>query len=225
MKQTGIAQTNLLTWADTGVETVHSYIGTDPKANFTVLASIDAYGNKLPLFFLAKGVSERCEKSQFKGSTSDHWLSHSKSGWMQNDTFCEYLYYLRSHFSDGEVLHLILDSCPSHKVFNVKEQARALGIVLHFIPPGFTDRLQPLDRRCFGALKASARSRWRKLRLRDETFVPCIESSAQVLIYAWNKLSSNTLEAAWEIYDETLYWDDMNEDEASDNNEEEFLPR
>jgi hypothetical protein len=54
----------------------------------------------------------------------------------------------------------------SHRTNNVKQLAQFLDIELHYISGGATDKLQPLDRTIFGALKSRAR---RLFRCRIET--------------------------------------------------------
>ena len=42
-------------------------------------------------------------------------------------------------------------------IFNIRIcLLNELNLQLHFIPAGMTDKLQPLDRNCFGALKDTA---------------------------------------------------------------------
>lgn len=54
-----------------------------------------------------------------------------------------------------------MDTYPSHTTDIVREYCGAYNITLHFIPPGATDILQPLDRVVFGSLKQIARKIWR----------------------------------------------------------------
>ena len=49
-----------------------------------------------------------------------------------------------------------------HRGAEIKALANEINIQLHFIPAGMTDKLQHLDRNCFGALKATARRLFRE---------------------------------------------------------------
>jgi hypothetical protein len=51
-----------------------------------------------------------------------------------------------------------MDSCSAHRCAAVKAVAEELRIKVHFIPPGLTGLLQPLDRSVFGAVKAEYRA-------------------------------------------------------------------
>jgi hypothetical protein len=54
-------------------------------------------------------------------------------------------------------MHLIRDTFSAHGHQEVRDVARSLNIVMHFIPAGATDTMQPLARQVFGAMKASYR--------------------------------------------------------------------
>jgi hypothetical protein len=79
--------------------------------------------------------------------------------------------------------------------------AHSLNIVMHFLPAGATDSMQPLDRYVFGAMKASHRRIYRarvsavglrKLGKRDFILH---------LLGAWDAVNWTTLATAWEIYE------------------------
>ena len=139
---------NVLTWARCGSQSVRIHIRGDEKECITVLATITANGGKLPLYFLASGRTLRAEESQL-GDVCGHWANHSDNGWETSETFQTYLMHLKEHFGDRE-LHLILDKHTSHRTADVRTLAESLHV--WFIPSGCTDLLQPLDRKCFGAL-------------------------------------------------------------------------
>jgi hypothetical protein len=75
----------------------------------------------------------------------------------------DWVRFLRNlpEFQHGRLIHLILDGYATHRCDDVLAMADELGIVLHFIPSGLTDLLQPLDRSVFGALKAEYRAIYR----------------------------------------------------------------
>ena len=77
---------------------------------------------------------------------------------MTTEAMWAWLMFLRSlpEYRGGQYIHVILDGYATHLCDAVRALADELGIVLHFIPPGLTDLLQPLDRNVFGALKAGS---------------------------------------------------------------------
>ena len=103
--------------------------------------------------------------------------------------------HLRETFAD-EPLELILDLHSSHRTSAVKTLAENLGIRLHYVPPGATDELQPLDRRVFGALKATARRLFRERSYETRNK----REACQDLRKAWELLGSDTMEEAWDCF-------------------------
>lgn len=193
---------NILTWARTGDENTAINIGHNAKDTLTVLASVTANGGRLPLYILAKGTTEKVLASQL-GDTFGHWRNFSENGWQTSATFETYLMHIREHYNDQQV-HLILDLHASHRTDSVKTLARELNIKLWYIPPGCTDLVQPLDVRCFGTLKSTARRLWREqlARAPEKRFTK--QDAVAILIAAWEHLGTDTIEEAWEIADEKI---------------------
>ena len=188
---------NIFTWSTTGSENVSITCQGNDKDCLTVLASITANGGKLPLYFLATGKTHRVMGSQL-GDTYGHWQNFSESGWQTSQTFQEYLMHIRELYGERTV-HLVLDVHSSHRTDEVKKLAKELDINLWFIPPGCTDQCQPLDRRCFGALKATARKLWRE-QMADEPHRKLTKKDAVAhLICAWEHLTKGVVDEAWEI--------------------------
>jgi hypothetical protein len=68
--------------ADIGVESINTGIYGDPKAEFTLIGSIAANGDTLPLFLDAKERTCRYHKQFSPGFLGA--ISHSKSGWVNH---------------------------------------------------------------------------------------------------------------------------------------------
>ena len=190
----------LLTWANKGSSNVSISIEGSEKDNITVLCAITASGTKLPMMLIAAGKTTLVEDSQL-GDVHPHWKCHSETGWTTEGTFIQYLEHLAEHF-DYKEIHLILDVYAAHKTEAVKEAANALNIKLHFIPPGCTDLLQPLDVKVFGALKSTARRLFRERYSGVKAPKVTSKDAVQNLIKAWEGLSMHIGEAAWDIYKE-----------------------
>ena len=146
---------SLKTWAETGSQNIQIQVNGNTKDSITVLATIAADGTKCPLFLVAKGKTERCERNQFE-DTLYHWKTHSINGWSTTETFQQYLHFISEHYH-GQPLHLLLDLHSSHHGTKIQNLAAELNITLHYIPAEQTDKYQPLDRKIFGPLKATAR--------------------------------------------------------------------
>jgi hypothetical protein len=126
----------LLTWAPIGEDGVSVHANTGEKEAITALARITATHDKVPLFLIAKGKTECIERSQL-GAPDDCVLTHSPSGWTTLSTFHSYLDWLRQSYDD-EPNRLILDYYSVHRSADTRDYAKALGIMLHFIPLGWT---------------------------------------------------------------------------------------
>jgi hypothetical protein len=75
--------------------------------------------------------------------------------------FPHYVDWLIEHYSGwiprGRRRHLILDRYSVHRSDDIKRYAKRRGIQLWFIPGGFVDERQSLDRAVSGAIKAMFR--------------------------------------------------------------------
>jgi hypothetical protein len=188
-----------LTWGLKGADSVQCNIDNDDKEGVTVIGAINAAGEKLPLTVIGKGKTLRCLAAY--DLKDDVWKSHSESGWTTSNVMCGYFAQLRQKlFPDADPVLVILDTYAAHRSAEVREVAALWGIDLVFIPPGCTDRLQPLDRKVFGVLKSYARQQWP--RHYHATFGQKIKRSeiAQNLVHAWSRISDQTIENAWDIY-------------------------
>ena len=189
----------LKTWAQKGSQNVQIHVNGNVKESITALATVAADGTKCPLYLIAQGDSDKCEKSQL-GDTAHHFTNHSHKGWSTSETFQDYLHKISDHFHN-EPLHLLLDLHSSHRRDEVKEVAESLNIDLHYIPAGQTDIYQPLDRNCFGSAKATGREKFRKIFWDNPNFKFSKNDAVQDLIYSWEHLSVDTILDAWDIYD------------------------
>jgi hypothetical protein len=199
------------TWGVKGAESVHCNADNDDKEGVRVIAAVDAAGRKLPLTVIGKGNTKR--RLAGYALPSEVWGEYSDTGWTTSDIMCCHLWHLRHELFHEGPLVIILDTYAAHRAKEVREIAQLWGIELVFIPPGCTDRLQPLDRRVFGVLKAYARQMWRT-RYHDTggekvTRQVIIEQ----LLEAWRRISPMCLKSAWFIY----------EDESDDDEEEREL--
>jgi hypothetical protein len=198
---------NILTWWPTGTDDVSIHVDGNEKGCITVLATITASHKKLPLFFLAKGKTERVDQSQI-GIVEPHWRAHSESGWMRSNLFCAYLRHVRNEIADDEEIILVCDLHASHRSEDVKSLAAALKIRLVYIPAGATDELQPLDKVVFGALKSEARRIFRQ-RVADNLGLKRSKRDAVAdMITAWDWLSDEAIRAAWQSYQGEEEWDE-----------------
>jgi hypothetical protein len=189
-----------MTWAHTNAESVQCQIDNDEKEGVTVIAAVDAEGGKLPLTVIGKGKTERCLKGY--QLPPEVRTCVSESGWTTKDVMCRYFAILRQELYPEGPLIVILDAYAAHRSREVREIARLWEIQLVFIPPGCTDKLQPLDRRVFGVLKSYARQLWRKQHHESGGAKTTRPMMAANLCEAWRRITEGLIQDAWGIYDQ-----------------------
>ena len=194
-----ILPSSMSTWADKGSDSVKINVEDDEKRMVTVMATITAAGTKLPLFMVAKGKTAAVESSQL-GDISYHMSTHSPSGWMEQECFETYLKWLRQQYFDDAPLYLLVDQFPVHCSQQSKALATSLNIELFFVPGGYTDTYQPLDRRVFGCLKSTAKSKIHDILMQEPEGKIGTKRAIGILIWSWEHLSSDVLNDAWSIY-------------------------
>jgi hypothetical protein len=141
----------------------------------------------------------------------------SPSVWSTNETFDCYLHWIRSLCGDTERIHLRPDAYSVHRSESSRALAEDLGIELHFIPRGWTDQLQPLDRYVFGALKAACRRLFHRHCQVHQDGKTGKADAIRLLIEAWESVAVGVFEKAWAIYKDVL-------GEAGDDSDDEWLP-
>lgn len=202
----------ILTWGLKGLENQAINSNFDEKKNFTSIATISADGQKMPLVFVAKGITERCEVSQIGGAKTIvingtiHYVTHSKSGWVNTEIWKHYIELLRimSNIPITERICLIADKYKCHYNRAVLDAAKEKNIKLLFIPSGCTDLCQPLDVSVFGALKVRARRFWHEQPIEDRGNEISIAAAVQQMGQAWSELSSTIVLKAFDKVDRNL---------------------
>ena len=189
---------DLRTWGRKGEQNIQFHANGSDKDGVTVVAAITAASTKLPLHIIASGKTERCEAQL--GDTGPHLKAHSKKGWSTTKTF--QLMSISERFPDDEPVWLVLDCYSAHRNEASRTLAASLKIELIFIPAGFTDELQPLDRCVFGVLKSYLRRLWRERFAQDPEAKFTKAVAVELLIPAWERLSVELIGDSWSIFEE-----------------------
>jgi hypothetical protein len=191
----------MITIAPRGTESVSANFSCDPKLGVTAIATISAAGEKLPLWIICKGTTERCEK-RFREHFAQQIkhkqlvLCHQVSGWTDKVISKTVLRWLADRCDDSFGT-LIWDVYAAHREEGVKAYAARKGIGLLYIPPGMTDTYQPLDRRIFGSLKARARARFDDLWVDNPSRELTLVDAIEILLEAWAAVTQEEILNAW----------------------------
>jgi hypothetical protein len=169
-----------------------------------MMVAITAALTKLPIRVIVKGKTARAETA-LGAADAPLWDSdHTKSGWMNVAAMECWLHRLRElpqYADQTRPVHLIVDTFSAHRCREVRDVARLLNIMMHFIPAGATDSMQPLDRYVFGAKKASYR-RIDRSRVAEEGLMNLSKRDfILALLASWEAVNRTTLARAWEIYE------------------------
>ena len=166
-----------------------TYIGTiamDPSVRF-------------PLYLVAKGKTEKCEKKYNNTDRLRSEMDHSSSGWCTVDVMSRYLHWL-SDCMGGKPFALVLDIYTTHIADEIREIATNLGIECIYVPANGTGQYQPLDRRIFGIMK--------KQLSKQENHSFQIEAAKPKELYGivhqkvlkiWQNISTAAINSAWDI--------------------------
>lgn len=119
----------------------------------TVVYTVSAIGSVIPPLLIFPRIRYRDFFTH--GGPTECIGQSNRSGWINEEIFCEYLEHVVKHTKcsiDRKIL-LIMDNHDSHISIKAVDTAKEHGIVLLTIPPHTSHRLQPLDRSVYGPFK------------------------------------------------------------------------
>jgi hypothetical protein len=119
--------------AEKGTETVKLKVPRGDKECYTGYGCLSAAGEKLPLWVLTKGKTDRSH-AKF-GAAPDVIIQHTPNGWTTDDLMVKYIEWL-SISRQNEPLMLIFDVCKAHRTPKPRQRAQELSIELLFVPAG-----------------------------------------------------------------------------------------
>jgi len=136
-----------------GAKQVGHRTGAERGTLITVCCCVNAIGNSVPPFFIFPRV--RFSDRMISGCPPGSVGVASPSGWMNAETFLQWMKHFINHTRcgvDNKVL-LILDNHESHVSYECLELAKRSGVMMVTLPPHCSHKLQPLDRTVFGPFK------------------------------------------------------------------------
>jgi len=170
------------------------------KAGTTYIGTIAMDPNvRFPLYGVAKGKTEKCEKKYNNTDRSRSEMDHSSSGWCTVDVMSRYLHWL-SEYMSGQPFALVLDIYTTHIADEIRDIATQLGIECIYVPANGTGQYQPLDRRIFGIVK--------KQLAKQELHSSQIEAAKpkelfgivhEKVLKIWENISTAAINSAWDI--------------------------
>lgn len=165
------------------------------KEGVTLVVTIAANGEKLPLYFVTAGKTMRCTRKM--KAPLPHQCFYSKSGWMKEHTMLHYLENVIYVHTNGENCALLVDSYNAHISDAVYELAERLNIELIIVPCQMTSTLSPLDVGVNGILKKIYGKEWRHRRLFEEETTVSYASAAELAINAFQQVKPHSILSAF----------------------------
>ena len=186
-----------------GQDSVKLNINGDKKAGFTIIGTISSDGDKYPLVMIAKGSTWRCHKQLGEHPKFKHKVFHSKSGWVTEEVFIEYLNWIRS-IERAKKIYLVIDQFGPHIGPSSEATARRLNIAFIPVPKGGTGEFQPLDRGIYGIMKKKGSAKWTRIAHRNPDKKWDKETAAGIALECWGAITEEHIHAAWDLRNEVL---------------------
>ena len=183
-------------WTVTGAEEVILDISQNypSKSRFTCIATINSYGQKLPLITVAKGNAVRCESSFRK--VLGNKVTHTPNGWSTECLMLAYIQWI-SQRSNSQPICLIWDRNKSFCTQRVKDFAQSLHVEIIYVPAGQTGTEQSLDRLVFGGMKKTADRLWNQKFMAGEKSLYTKETACIIMLESWKLIKEPTIKKAW----------------------------
>lgn len=139
--------------AEKGKKQVGAITSAEKGELVTVVCAVSATGNAVPPMFIFPRV--RYKDHFITGAPPGSIGTSTRSGWINEDTFAEFLEHLVDHIkcSTEQPVLLILDNHEAHVSLRALDIAKRKGIVMLTIPPHTSHHLQPLDKTVYGPFK------------------------------------------------------------------------
>ncbi|XP_031729111.1 uncharacterized protein LOC116397635 [Anarrhichthys ocellatus] len=136
-----------------GKKQVGSITSAERGELVTVVCAVNTAGNAIPPMFVFPRV--RFKDDFMIGAPPGAKGASTRTGWMNEDTWLEFLDHLIQHTkcTPDHPMLLILDNLKAHISLKAVEKAKSNGIVLLTLPPHTSQRMQPLDVTVYGPFK------------------------------------------------------------------------
>jgi len=150
-------------WGDGSKEKMRVFSDANPKTKISLLPTITADGERLPLAWIHKGTTTRCLQSFFN-IQKNVYSYFSENGWMNSGLMVRYLREIIQPYLNGRPGALIMDHYRAHWTDEVLKCADDMKLQLIKVPKGMTDKCQPLDMAFNGPFKRARCKLWKNER-------------------------------------------------------------
>jgi len=171
-------------------------VNSGNKAQITVLACVSAAGHCLPPMVIFD--REKFPIELANGEIPGTIYGFSPNGWIDQDLFEKWFsqHFLR-YAPAARPLLLLMDGHSSHYYPDIIRKAAKEEVILFVLPPNTTHLTQPLDKGCFGPLKAKWGEVCHKYITDNPGKVVTRYCFSKLLHEAWIAMSANNIIAGF----------------------------
>jgi DDE superfamily endonuclease/Tc5 transposase DNA-binding domain len=169
-----------------------------PKAQITLLPTISADGKRLPLGWINKGETTR-GLLKMMNIPKDVFSYFSKSGWIKEDIFINYLRDVIQGYLNGRPGALLLDSYACHWTPAVQAECKKLNLEMILVPKGLTSSCQPLDISFNGPMKQIRTKKWMQERMIGELHTDNVERTVKRAYEAFKAVEDKMISKGFAI--------------------------
>jgi hypothetical protein len=194
-----------ITIASRGEEGVTANFRADTKIGITAITIISAAREKMPLWVICKGTTQRCEKrfrEYFVGQIHARRLMicDQISGRTDKVIAKIFVRWISERDNDADKC-LNWDVYRAHGGEGIKGYAANKGTKLISIPAGMTSEYQLLNRRVLGSLKARAWARFDDRWIQNPGGAIRLEDMIEILLEVWEAMLQDEIFDAWSALD------------------------
>lgn len=169
------------------------------KTRITVALCVNADGSdKQKPIVINKAYKPQVFGKRFDPQRLVHWYANKKA-WMTTGLFNNWIIKFNSDIKlKNKKVILLLDNASSH----VKEEMTTLSnVVLHFLPPNTTSRIQPLDAGIIRTFKAHYRAKQLQQYVdqldNNEPMLISVREALHHIVDAWKEVKTSTITNCW----------------------------
>ncbi|KAJ8304426.1 hypothetical protein KUTeg_018009 [Tegillarca granosa] len=126
--------------------------GSSTKLRLTVMFAASASGSIMPPFYVYPAPPPT-GVNPLNCSLPGGFVAYTEKGWMNSQTFEQFLDHFEQHIVTEKPVVLLIDSVGSHINRTVFRKALSKGTELYRLVPNATHLMQPLDKEVFGPMK------------------------------------------------------------------------
>jgi DDE superfamily endonuclease len=211
------------TLAPKGSRTV-SIKGCNSNKRCSVMLGASLSGGRLPPYIVFDGKAEgriHRELISRKGYPDNIQLAVQESAWFDERIMLDWIEKVWRPFAvTGEkIYYLLLDNCPAHCTFKVKDAFSRCRTEIDYVPRGYTSRLQVMDVGVNKPFKHYARNKFDDWMVENDNKKPTRQDVSWWVAAAWDDIKDDTFAQSWRrAMDLSSSYNDVLLDNSNDNN-------